>query len=215
MAQAGVLKEEELRTAFEKDLRELKIAEKERNVEFSKITRDWAKYIHGTYTTKLESAALAIEAAIAAEDPDATERAINEIERTLKMDTTRSFSNPQILIDEVQDRCGNWQGLIEINVKNNVSGDVAVLASIKDVGDCVEEAVLNAVRHGDCSKIDIQISEKESDICLVITNDGIGFRDTTNGFGSSIYEEATGGNWKLWRDERNQSTILELNFAKL
>jgi hypothetical protein len=59
-----------------------------------------------------EAAALAIETAIAAEDPEATEQAISEVEKTLKLDTSRSVSNPRVLIEEVRDRCTNWQGLI-------------------------------------------------------------------------------------------------------
>jgi hypothetical protein len=214
IAQAGILKESELRASSLKDLMELKNTEKEQNAEFSKITRDWAKYIHGNYTTKLESAALAIEAAISSEDAEAVERAIVEVGKTLKSESTRSVSNPKVLINEVQDRCANWQGLIAIDIQNQVHSDTSVVASIKDVGDCVEEAVLNAVRHGDCSAIDIQILEKDTSVSVVITNNGKGFSDKPRGFGSSIYEEATRGDWKLWRDEKNKSTILELNFAK-
>jgi signal transduction histidine kinase len=214
IAQAGILKESELRASSLKDLVDLKNTEKERNTEFSKITRDWAKYIHGTYTTKLEAAALAIEAAVSSNDPEATEQAIKQVEGTLKSDSTRSISKPQILLEEIRDRCSNWLGLIDINMVGKIGSDIAVVASIKDVGDCVEEAVLNAVRHGDCSAIDIQILEKDEKVCLVITNNGKGFSDKPRGFGSSIYEEATRGDWKLWRDEKNKSTILELNFAK-
>lgn len=214
IAQAGILKEEELQSTSVKDLTDYKNAEREQNAEFSKITRDWAKYIHGNYTSKLESAALAIESAIVSEDAEATEQAISEVEKTLRLDSTRSVSNPQILIDEVQDRCANWQGLIVLNINNQVRSDIAVAASIKDVGDCVEEAILNAVRHGDCSAIDIQILEKDTVVSMVITNDGGGFSNKPRGFGSSIYEEVTRGDWKLWRDEKNKSTILELNFAK-
>ena len=214
IAQTGILKVEELRTRSLKDLIDLKSSEKEQNAEFSKITRDWAKHIHGNYTTKLESAALAIEAAISSEDAEATEQAIREVERTLKMDSTRTLSNPKVLIEEVRDRCANWHGLIKIEIQNEVRGDIAVAASIKDVGDCVEEAILNAVRHGDCSVIEIGITETPVSLSLVITNNGLGFTNKPRGFGSSIYEEATQGDWKLWRDEKNKSTILELNFAK-
>lgn len=214
IAQAGILKESELRSSSLKDLVDLKNTEKERNAEFSKITRDWAKYIHGTYTTKLEAAALAIEAAVNSNDPEATEQAIGEVEKMLKLDTVRTLSNPLVLRDEIQERCANWQGLIDLNIEFKVSDEVGITASIRDVGNCIEEAILNAVRHGDCSAIDIQILEKDEKVCLVITNNGKGFSDKPRGFGSSIYEEATRGDWKLWRDEKSKSTILELNFAK-
>jgi len=214
IAQAGILKESELRASLTKELDDLKIAEKERNAEFSKITRDWAKYIHGTYTTKLEVAALAIESAISSDDSDAIERAITEVEQTLKLDGTRSFSDPQVLINEVRDRCANWQELIDLSIRGEIRSEVAVAVSIKDVGDCVEEAVLNAVRHGDCSAIDIEISEKDTKISLLIKDNGVGFSKKVRGFGSSIYEEATAGDWELWRDEKNQATFLELNFEK-
>jgi signal transduction histidine kinase len=215
IAQAGILKEDELRASSHKDLIELKSSEKDQNAEFSRITRDWAKYIHGNYTTKLEAAALAIETALAAEDPEATEQAISEVEKTLKLDTSRSVSNPRVLIEEVRDRCTNWQGLIEINLISQGPDNAAVSASIKDVGDCIEEAVLNAVRHGDCSAIDIEVSDLASSISIQIRDNGRGFSGKPSGFGSTIYEEATLGDWKLWRDEKNKSTILELNFAKM
>jgi hypothetical protein len=214
IAQAGILKESELRAMFIKDLSELKSDEKEQNAEFSKITRDWAKYIHGTYTTKLEVAALAIESAISNDDSDAIEKAIIEVERTLKLDATRSFSNPQILIKEIRDRTANWEGLIAVNIRDHVHPDISVAVSIKDVGDCVEEAILNAVRHGDCSAIDIQVLERDAKVSLIISDDGVGFSSKKRGFGSSIYEEVTGGDWELWRDEKNQATFLELNFKK-
>jgi len=214
IAQAGILKESELRSSSLKDLVDLKNTEKERNAEFSKITRDWAKYIHGTYTTKLEAAALAIEAAVNSNDPEATEQAIGEVEKMLKLDTVRTLSNPLVLRDEIQERCANWQGLIDLNIEFKVSDEVGITASIRDVGNCIEEAILNAVRHGDCSAIEIQILEKDTSVSVVITNNGKGFSDKPRGFGSSIYEEATRGDWKLWRDEKNKSTILELNFAK-
>jgi signal transduction histidine kinase len=214
IAQAGILKESELRDAFIKDLGELKSDEKEQNAEFSKITRDWAKYIHGTYTTKLEVAALAIESAISSDDSDAIERAIVEVERTLKLDATRTSSNPQILIKEIRDRCANWQGLITVTIRDHIESDISVAVSIKDVGDCVEEAILNAVRHGDCSAIDIQVLERDTKVSLIIADDGVGFSNKARGFGSSIYEEVTGGDWELWRDEKNAATFLELNFTK-
>jgi hypothetical protein len=215
IAQAGILKESELRDLFNKDLSELKSDEKEQNAEFSKITRDWAKYIHGTYTTKLEVAALAIESAISSDDSDAIERAIIEVERTLKLDATRAFSNPQILIKEIQDRSANWQGLISVTIRDQVDSDISIAVSIKDVGDCIEEAILNAVRHGDCSAIDIQVLERDSKVSLIITDDGVGFSNKVRGFGSSIYEEVTAGDWELWRDQKNETTFLELNFTKV
>jgi glucose-6-phosphate-specific signal transduction histidine kinase len=70
------------------------------------------------------------------------------------------------------------------------------------------------VRHGDCSSIDIEICEKDTKISLLIKDNGVGFSKKVRGFGSSIYEEATAGDWELWRDEKNQATFLELNFEK-
>lgn len=214
IAQAGILKEGELRSSSVNDLFELKKAEREQNAQFSRITREWAKYIHGNYTTKLEAAALAIEMAIESDDAEGTERAIREVERTLQLDSVRYKSNPKVLVEEVKDRCANWQGLIEIQTAGQVHSDVVVTVSIKDVGDCIEEALLNAVRHGDCSAVEISVSDLPSCISIQIKDNGRGFTGKPRGFGSSIFEEATRGDWKLWRDQKNEVTILELNFAK-
>lgn len=215
ISQAGILKAEDLRTLSLAELSQVKNDEREQNELFSKITRDWAKYIHGSFTSKLESAALAIETSIANADFESVEQAIAEVEKTLKLGSFRSRSNPLVLIDEIRERCANWQGIIEIGVDNQLPTDIIMTTSIKDAGDCVEEAVLNAVRHGDCSVININISDYANSISIKIRDNGRGFSGVPRGFGSSIYEESTNGNWKLWRDESNRSTILELNFPKI
>lgn len=215
ISQAGIVKAEELRALSLAELSQVKNDEREQNELFSKITRDWAKYIHGNFTTKLESAALALETATANNDYEGAEQAIIEVEKTLKLDSLRSRSNPLILGDEIKERCANWQGLIDINITSQISADVSISASIRDVGTCIEEAILNAVRHGDCSTIDIDISEESCHMNIRISNNGAGFTGKPKGFGSSVYEEATRGDWKLWRDEKKKSTILELNFAKI
>lgn len=214
IAQAGMLKEEDLRVLSLHDLEQIKIEEKLQNDILAQITKDWAKLIHGTYTTRLESAALALEKAISIDDYDSIERVIREITDTLTLDSPKSITSPRVLIDEIRERVSQWNGLIEINIVGDLKFSISVFAQIRDIGICVEEALLNAVRHGDASIINIEVLNNESLFTLLISDNGGGFSGSPSGFGSSVFEEATSGNWRLWRDERRKVTVLELNFAR-
>lgn len=215
IGQAGILKGEEMRRNSLGLLVKFKLEEDGKNEIFAHITRDWAKFIHGNYTSRLEAIALSLENSLALGNYDEIEMHFLEIESLLKSAKPRSNSNSLILLDEIRDRLGNWQGLIEISFSCELESHEFVQVSIKNVGDCIEEALLNAVRHGDCSSIDIALEDRADSLKLLISDNGVGIKEFSRGFGSSIYEEATSGNWRLFRDENDRFTCLELNFAKI
>ncbi len=215
LAQAGLLKEEDFRTSSLLTVELLKQDEKEASLIFAGITRNWARHIHGTFTSKLESSALALETALRENDFAEIEKAITEVGSFLKSGEISLPAPQEVILDEINERCSNWNGLIEFEIKSNIDRDSDVGVSTRKVGLCIEEAILNASRHGDCSWIGIEILNTVTLFTIIFKDNGSGFKTHTQGFGSEIFTEATDGQWDIWRDERRNFTVLQLNFRKI
>ena len=215
LAQVGLLRGEDFRTRSFEPIEKLIQDEKGASAAFVEITRKWARYIHGSYTSKLESSALALETALRDNDFAEVEKAITEVGNFLKADELTQPMPQDVLIDEINERCKNWTGLIEFEIDANIDREDDVGVSIHQVGTCIEEAILNASRHGNCSWIGIEIVNTELLFTIIFRDNGVGFTSHNQGFGSQIFTEATNGQWELWRDERRQLTVLHLNFRKI
>jgi hypothetical protein len=70
------------------------------------------------------------------------------------------------------------------------AADVRVLAII-------QEAVVNAVRHGTCARININVEGSPDGALIRILDDGRGAADRTNGLGLAIIDVLTDGSWSL------------------
>lgn len=215
LAQVGLLRGEDFRIRSFAPIEKLIEDEKGASVAFLEITRNWARYIHGSFTSKLESSALALETALRANDFAEVEKAIIEVGNFLKAEEISQPMPQAVLIDEINERCSNWVGLIEFEIDTNIDREDDVGVSIHQVGTCIEEAILNASRHGNCNWIGIEIVNTELLFTVIFRDNGGGFTSRKQGFGSQIFNEATNGQWELWRDERRQLTVLHLNFKKI
>jgi len=214
-AQAGLLRFEDFRLESIRELSKVRSSEREVNLLFLKITKDWATFIHGSITSKLESAAIEIESALKNDDFGAVTKSMERVNKYLKSDTTLKRSTEKILLDEVSEKVVAWNGVIDIEISSNISREEVVNVSIGDIGICIEEAILNATRHGDCSSMKIQLIDTESTFRVICSDNGIGLSGTPNGLGTEIFNHATKGAWKLTRDVSTATTVLTLDFPKL
>jgi hypothetical protein len=215
LAQAGLLRGEDIQTRISSSVEKIIEQEKQASTTFVDITRNWAQYIHGSFTSKLESSALALETALRENDFAEVEKAIAEVGSFLKSENIAQPMPQDVLLDEINERCKNWNSLIEFDIQANINREDIVGVSIQQVGSCIEEAILNASRHGNCTWIGIEILNTDTLFSIIFKDNGSGFTSHNQGFGSQIFTEATHGQWDLWRDERRQFTVLHLNFRKI
>lgn len=213
-AQAGLLRFTDFRLESVDNLSKVRIDEREVNLLFLQITKDWASYIHGSITSKLESAAIEIEKALEEEDYEAIAKAMDRVNQYLKSESTTKLSSEKILLDEINEKIRVWDGLVDIEVTSNIARDETVNVSIRDVGVCIEEAILNSTRHGDCSSMKIEIIDTPSTFRVICSDDGVGFNGTPTGLGTEIFSHATQGAWELTRNTTSSKTILTLDFPK-
>lgn len=215
LAQVGLLKSEDFRSRALESVEQVRRDESESSLIFAGITRSWAQHIHGTFTSKLESSALALEAALRDADFVEVENLIDQVGKFLKEERIPHSIPQKILLDEIEQRCSNWNGLIEFEITANIDRESIIGVSIAKIGTCIEEAILNASRHGNCSWIGIELVNTEMLFQIIIRDNGSGFTKHQHGFGSSIFTEATDGQWDIWRDEGQSLTVVQLNFRKI
>jgi len=79
------------------------------------------------------------------------------------------------------------------------------------VGECVEELISNAVRHGKGNKIEIQISREESNAIFVSAiDDGVGIISPKSGLGFHLFDHLSRGNWDIGKDESTGNNLVRV-----
>jgi len=111
----------------------------------------------------------------------------------------------------IKDLAELWSGLVEISV-NCDKETIEVLNSAQTTSsiiiEVVREAVSNAIRHGDATKIGIDISyiESQSDIHITVTNNGtLLSTETTTGIGTKLLTDMT---LEWFRENQAQGVVL-------
>jgi signal transduction histidine kinase len=213
VAQAGLLRQEELLTLETSALSKARAQNAEINFELARITKDWAQHIHGNVQSRLHAYALVLEQAQHRGDAEGVERAIEEISRTIK-DLDREQSELAILTlsGEVEATCALWDGIVDIEI--DIESDLRTLKQpvVSDIKKCLVEAITNSVRHGHADSMKISVLKIGNVARLEIQDNGVGFTNISQGLGSKTFETSTRSNWNLARNTSDNQTILELNF---
>ena len=103
---------------------------------------------------------------------------------------------------ELQKREDLWSALIDVQIRSSLIDDEVRLVETIAVGECVEELISNAVRHGHANRIEIEISRSELQSILVsAVDDGVGITSPKPGLGFHLFDHLSRGNWATGRDE--------------
>jgi signal transduction histidine kinase len=213
LAQAGLLRQEELLEIETAALQKATAANAEINFELARITKDWAQHIHGNVQSRLHAYALVLEQAQLRGDAEGVERAIEEISRTIKdLDQEQTILEISSLEEEVMTTCALWDGIVEIEIQ--VQDEIRTLRKpiVANIKKCLVEAITNSVRHGHADAMRVSVIKIGELAKLVIEDNGIGFTEINQGFGSKTFEALTSNSWNLVRNTSTNHTILELNF---
>jgi hypothetical protein len=102
----------------------------------------------------------------------------------------------------VADLLSPWQGLIDTELVVNIALSQRLRyvpsISIEDIFSVIEDAVLNAYRHGKCTFVKVDLSIESSGwVGLIISNNGTPFFDDASGLGFSNFYRVLGEQWTL------------------
>lgn len=164
------------RTATLEDLR-ARLAEPDWDRHLGELVRreldtTTAAVLHNSVQSTLTAAALQLRLAAALDEPgrarNALQRAaqaIDEIERTSRLEITQAFGREKF--DEV---IHAWEGIAQVCVE--VSGGALAPREWALLVDLVNECIANAVRHGGARTISVAVQINLHEVTLVVIDDG-------------------------------------------
>ena len=166
--------------------------------EIESAMRELGKVLHGPVQARLLTCAAAIEQACMNGDSDALVEALQEGSAALDYSTQHPEQRQEPLAASIDAVVSSWQAVcdIDVDIAHTLSGrvDLAMVANV------VEEAIVNAYRHGLASHIDVRVEPDEESIVITVTDNGRGPTGNPAGLGMRIFDESTSGSFSLHRD---------------
>lgn len=153
-----------------------------RNKVLARVLKDASSIVHGTVQGRLLACAMSVEKAGQARDIDqmyeALERARQELDNPLP-DLTKSSLGAS-LTEELARRKALWSGLCDVRIECPASTSSISAQAVESCSLIVEEAIANAIRHGDARTVTVYVSAhidepgQQSFLHLKVIDDGVG-----------------------------------------
>ena len=179
--------------------------------EEERLSRELAKYLHGTIQSRLMASAMALERAGRKGDKKALERELEEAYKSLRVPSAEYFSAPEETFkDEITKVVSKWNDLMKVKVK--ISSSIPEIPNHKaqEIGNVINEGLSNSFRHGNASKVDVSVTHKSDWIFVVVKDDGDGIDGGKPGLGTDWFRAIAGSAWSLTSNEDGPGTTLEL-----
>ncbi|MGI9226248.1 MAG: hypothetical protein ACR2H8_01575, partial [Candidatus Nanopelagicaceae bacterium] len=192
------------------DEKRLELIAKGRDVD--RLSRDMAKYLHGTIQSKLMAAAMAVELAGRKNDKRQLDIEIDRALQSLKMPSKDYLANSAInSLSDVNEIANKWDGIVQVSLIGIEALDASEV-EMRQIADVLNEALLNAYRHGGASKAIVKANRMPNrKIELLIEDNGEGIKTLKPGLGSSLYSSIS-GNWLISNLEGGKGAVLKIEF---
>ena len=182
---------------------------RERSGQIAILARDTAQYLHGSLQTRLIGCSLAMEQASETGDVDSLHRALAEALTALDTSTPPPVAVGS-LRDEVERKVHLWDGFCDFDVRLDESlADSTENAVV--VGRVVEESVANAIRHGQASHVEVDVTcDADGRVQVSIIDNGIGAQGGVKGMGSAYLSMVSDGNWTIEAIEEGTRVLVPI-----
>lgn len=178
-----------------------------RGSSLSLSNRDLANFLHSTVQNQLLSAAMSIESD--ASQQEYSDESIRTLERALLNQGAEAVGPDRSFESVLETVVKRWRPLLQIETRVSLGTNREPGVVFAQV---LEEGISNAVRHGEASRLAIELSQQGKSIKLEIEDDGFGPRNGALGLGNALFDDATKGNWQLTARDKGGSR-LTLNLA--
>ena len=162
----------------------------------AQLARESARVLHGSVQTRLIACAVAIERADEEIDAAAFLLALREAQQALGDPQLLAPPTERDMVTEVQTKIDLWAGLCDVTLDvdpgiRGVNGPVA-----RNAGRVVEEALGNAVRHGDARIVRVRLVATVTGVRIEVDDDGRSVCQGPPGLGSAMLDAVT-DSWTL------------------
>jgi signal transduction histidine kinase len=179
--------------------------------EEERLSRELAKYLHGTIQSRLMASAMALERAGRKGDKKALERELEEAYKSLRVPSAEYFSAPEATLkDEINKVVAKWNELMTVKVKIGANIPNMPPHKSQEIGNVINEGLSNSFRHGSASNVEVSVIHKSDRVFITVKDDGIGIDGGKPGLGTEWFKAIAGNAWSLTNNEKGPGTTLEL-----
>ena len=148
--------------------------------------------LHGSVQGRAQAAIAA--AALSARGVNDAEPVAEEALRALaEWANTAQPEHPLEGADPIDCAIRPWDGVLTVDA--SIAGDIDWAHRLR-AAECIQDALVNAVRHGRATAVTVDVATTSKGIDIVVTDNGVGPGAITPGLGLCRIEEA-GGTWSL------------------
>ena len=182
--------------------------------EEDRLSRELAKYLHGTIQSRLMASAMALEKAGRKGDKRALEKELAQAYESLRVPSASYFAAPEESFKaEINKVISKWNDLLNIKVKIDKSIGELAPAKSQEIGNAINEGLSNAFRHGGAANVKLNITRAKSGISVEMIDDGQGPLGGKGGLGTEWFNAISGANWRLKPGKENKGSVLELQIT--
>lgn len=184
--------------------------------EEARVSRELAKYLHGTIQSRLMASAMEVERAGRSGDKAAIKREIAKAYKTLTLPDESYFAAPEkTLAEELRKVTAKWNNLlkVKISLSKKLSGLDENIS--QDIGNVVNEALANSFRHGEATSAEVSITSEGPDLIVQITDNGNGPGKGRPGLGTDTFSSFAGISWNLEALPKKAGTRLTLRVQEV
>ncbi len=182
--------------------------------EEDRLSRELAKYLHGTIQSRLMASAMALEKAGKKGDKRALERELAQAYESLRVPSAAYFAAPEASFKaEINKVVSKWNDLVKIKVKIDKGIGELDAAKSQEIGNAINEGISNSFRHGHALNVSLNIEKIKGGIKVEVVDDGDGPMGGKGGLGTEWFNAISGSSWSLKSGKANKGARLELIIA--
>ena len=184
--------------SFRQDLDKKQLSVLVNNRVVSALALEASRNLHGRVQTRLLSCAAAIDRASQTGDIDLLNSALVEVNEIFDAAALSQRDEPELSLgQQLATISKHWDGLCQtkLTIDKGLESLAEKLAS--DVAAVVEEALTNAVRHGQATRVDIDVEDLGESIGVSVRDNGNGPLAGAPGLGTELIRLISGGNFSL------------------
>ena len=211
LAKGAYVSRDSALATFSKDLALEAVRQNVVNAEIASISKKWARELHGHVQSNLLATSILLEKA--ERSGDLNEKRVALLEARHLLESLANAPAPVIrsVLEEVEHRVNLWQPLVHATFDMSHFTQLPEFLRVQDLGEILEEAIANAVRHGKADNLSITLTNKSTiQLEILVTNDGLWSGRETSRLGSEIFSLHSHGNWTLERPPGSDITKLTL-----
>ena len=184
--------------AFRQDLDKKQLSVLVNNKVVSALAQEASRNLHGRVQTRLLSCAAAIDRASKTGDIDLLNSALVEVNEIFDAAALSQSDEPEVALgQQLSVISKHWDGLCQTTITISEGLERLANKTVSDVAAVVEEALTNAVRHGQATRVDIGVEDLGESICVTASDNGLGLTDGTPGLGTELIRLLSNGNFSL------------------